>query len=64
MSENTAPVSVMQIQINVNFIEIKHGAEKDVEEFPTYSVPKTTIPQLVEIIFDEYKVPKTTGGFL
>ncbi len=71
MGENTIPVSVMQIQINFKIIpfghssiEIKHGAEKDVEEFPVYSVPRTTNPQLIEITFDEYKVPKTTGGFL
>jgi len=71
MSENNVPVSVMQIKTNANFnitllvsIEIKHGAEKDVEEFPVYSVPNTTNPQLIRISFDEYKVPETTGGFL
>jgi len=35
-----------------------------VEEFPVYSVPNTTNPQLIRISFDEYKVPETTGGFL
>jgi len=74
MSENPVPISVVQIQINFKIIpfghasiEVKyHGAEKDVEEkeFPVYSVPKTTNPQLIRITFDEYKVPKTTGGFL
>jgi len=72
MGENTVPVSVIQIQINFKIIpfgyastKIKyHRAEKDVEEFPVYSVPRTTNPQLIEITFDEYKVPKTTGGFL
>ena len=65
-----------QIKINVNFkiipfgyvsIEIKgHEAEKEAEEkeSPVYLEPKTTNPQLIEINFDEYKVPETTGGFL
>jgi len=72
MSENNVPVSVMQIQINFKIIpfghasiEVKyHIAEKEEEKFPVYYVPKTTNPQLIRINFDEYKVPKTTGGFL
>jgi len=58
MSENNVSVSVTLLVT----IEIK--TEKEEEEFPVYSVPKTTNPQLIRITFDEYKVPKTTGGFL
>ena len=58
MSENNVSVSVTLLVT----IEIK--TEKEVEEFPVYSVLKTTVPQLIRISFDEYKVPKTTGGFL
>jgi len=69
MSENNVSISVTQIKTNANFnvtllVSIEIKTEKDVEEFPIYSVPKTTNPQLIRIIFDEYKVPKTTGvGF-
>ena len=58
MSENNVAISVTLL------VSIEIKTEKDVEEFPVYSVPKTTNPQLVEISFDEYKVPETTGGFL
>jgi len=58
MSENNVSISVTLL------VSIEIKPEKDVEEFPVYSVPKTTNPQLVEISFDEYKVPETTGGFL
>jgi len=67
MGENTVPVSVMQIKTNANFnvlVSIEIKTEKEAEEFPVYSVLKTTVPQLIRITFDEYKVPKTTGGFL
>jgi len=67
-----------QIKIDINFkiipfghasIEIR-GQEEEKEarekEFPVYLEPKTTNPQLIEIIFggENYTVPKTTGGFL
>jgi len=58
MSENNVAISVTLL------VSIEIKTEKDVEEFPVYSVPRTTNPQLIEITFDEYKVPKTTGGFL
>jgi len=67
MSENNVSVSVMQIKTNANFnvlVSIEIKTEKEAEEFPVYSVPKTTVPQLIRITFDEYKVPETTGGFL
>jgi hypothetical protein len=67
-----------QIKINVNFkiipfgyisIEIKNNEEyKKVQrtELPIYLEPKTTNPQLIEITFggENYKIPRTTGGFL
>jgi hypothetical protein len=67
-----------QIKINVNFkitpfgyisIEVK-GQEESHEakekEIPVYLEPKTTNPLLIEITFsgENYKVPKTTSGFL
>jgi len=58
MSENNVAISVTLL------VSIEIKTEKDVEEFPVYSVPRTTNPQLIEINFDEYKVPETTGGFL
>jgi hypothetical protein len=58
MSENNISISVTLL------VSIKIETEKEVEELPVYSVPKTTVPQLIRITFDEYKVPKTTGGFL
>lgn len=67
-----------QIKININFriipfghalIEVKgYGEEKEVreKESPVYIVPKTTSPELIEIIFggENYITPKTTGGLL
>jgi len=67
-----------QVKINVSFkiipfghvsIEVKnHEAEEETreKESPIYLEPKTTNPQLIEIIFggENYIVPKTTGGFL
>ena len=58
MSENNVAISVTLL------VSIKIETEKEAEELPVYSVPKTTVPQLIRISFDEYKVPKTTGGFL
>ena len=58
MGENNVSISVTLL------VSIKIETEKEVEGFPVYSVPRTTNPQLVEINFDEYKVPETTGGFL
>jgi len=65
-------------QIKINFrilpfghvsIEVKgHEDKKEVreKESPVYFEPKTTNPQLIEITFggENYKIPKTTGGFL
>jgi hypothetical protein len=66
----------MKITVNVRIIPFGHaeiqikGHEKEKErgreQVPTYSEPKTTNPQLIEITFGEenYIVPTTTGGFL
>lgn len=67
-----------QMKINVNFriipfghasIEIKgHGEEIEVIEKrpPIYLEPRTTNPELIEIIFggENYIIPKTTGDLL
>ena len=65
-----------QIKININFKMIPFGyasielkgceEEKEINEkkLPVYIEPKTTNPELIEIIFrgEDYIVPKTTGG--
>ena len=70
MSENNVPVGIIQINFKIipfghASIEVKyHVAEVEEKEFPVYYVPETTNSRLIRITFDEYKVPKTTGGFL
>lgn len=64
------------VKINVNFrivpfghisIELKTPEplkNREKKEFPVYTEPRTTNPEVIEIIFggENYTTPKTTGG--